>query len=186
MMLRLLSYHFRRRPRALGLVSYSGFSALNICLSDCYTSGHLQAVVRDVFAIFVLLGLIRRRRVRASSKSFLRFSGEDFFDLSSVMHTVDLQLNPSPQMCLPMRLPVEPLALWLATLQEASEEYNCRFFVSEFSPDPLAGSNCVLLLRQHHFLVAYLQCVHSGTKCLKSVIQSTSCGFSCIVIVFLL
>jgi hypothetical protein len=124
--------------------------------------------------------------VRASSMTFLRFSGEDFTDLSSVMHILDLQLNPSPHMRLPTRLLVEPLALRLARLQEALEEYNCRFFESEFSTDPLAGSNCVLLLRQHVFSVAYCQCVHLGTSSLNSGLQSRYCVLGCIVTVFFL
>jgi hypothetical protein len=58
--------------------------------------------------------------------SLPKFSGEDFFDLSSVMHPQDLQLDPKPQRCLPTRLLVEPLALRLVRLQEAPGEDNCR------------------------------------------------------------
>jgi hypothetical protein len=89
----LLLYHFRRRPCARCLVSYNEFSAPQIYMSRCYTSSHLQAAVHDVLAIFTPLGLIHRRRVRASSLSFLRFCGEDISVLSLVIHTFDLQLN---------------------------------------------------------------------------------------------
>jgi hypothetical protein len=162
------------------------FSALQICLSGCYTSGHLQADVHDIFAIFTSLGLILRGRVRASSMSFLRFTDKDISDLSSVMHILDLQLNPSPHMCWPTWLLVEPLTLWLVRLQEALEEYNCRFFESEFSSDPLAGSNCILMLKCLELSVAYCQCVLLGTSSLNFVLQSTSCVLSCIVTMFLL
>lgn len=98
--LMLLPYYFQRRPCTLCLISYNGFSVLQIYLSGCYKSDQVQAAVHDVFAIFTL-GLIRRRWVRASSMWFLRFSGEDISDLSSVIHILDLQLNPLPQRRLP-------------------------------------------------------------------------------------
>jgi len=99
----------------------------------------------NVGEAFSLLGTCRRR-VRASLLRFLRFSGREPLDLSSVMDIQDLQLNPSPRRRLPMRLLVEPLALRLDRLQEAPEEYDCRFCVSDFSSDPLIGSDCILQL----------------------------------------
>jgi hypothetical protein len=77
--------------------------------------------------------------------------------LSSVMLQLNLQLNPLPRSRRPTRLP-EPLALWLETLQKAPEECDCRFFESEFSPDPLTGSFRILMFS---FL-----CVLLGPRCL--------------------
>jgi hypothetical protein len=105
--------------------------------------------------------------------SLPRFSGEDFFDLSSVMHHLDLQLNPKPQRRLPMRLLVEPLALRLVRLQEVFEEDNCRFFIRILiGPSgrlQLCSPTSTVLL-----LVALFRCVHLGT-CFISVFQSSSC-----------
>ena len=77
------------------------------------------------------------------------------------MDYLDLQLIPLPQKHLSTRLLVKPLALRLARLQEALEEYDCRCFESEFSTDPLVGSSCTLLLRIVSS-VAYLVCAQLG------------------------
>ena len=133
-------------------------SFIVVCLVVAYCIQH--ADVHDDFA-FLLFGTCRRR-VRASLLRFLRFSSREPPDLSSVMDIQDLQLNPSPRRRLPTRLLVEPLALRLARLREALEECNCRYFESEFLPDPLAGSGCALVHRQHASLVVYVICVHPG------------------------
>jgi hypothetical protein len=142
-------------------------------LSGCRILISCQAADQAVFAFFVPLGCIRRRQMRESPMSLPRFSGEDFFDLSSVMHPLDLQLNPKPQRRLPMRLLVEPLALRLVRLQEAPGEDNCRFFVRILIGPPSRLQLCspastVLLL------AAPFRCVHLGT-CFISVFQSSSC-----------
>jgi hypothetical protein len=72
--------------------------------SGCYTLISCHATGCSVFAFFIPLGSICRRQMRESPKSLPRFSGEDFFDLSSVMLPPDLQLDPKPQSCLPTRL----------------------------------------------------------------------------------
>jgi hypothetical protein len=92
----LHAYHYRRRHCTLCLLSCSEFSMLQIFRYGCYTQSPLQAIVHVVYVFFGPLGLIRRRRLRASLKSFLRFNREDFCVLRSVMHPLDLQLDPLP------------------------------------------------------------------------------------------
>jgi hypothetical protein len=150
--------------------------------SGCYTLISCQDASYAVFVFFVPLGCIHRRQMRESPMSLPRFSGDDFFDLSSMMLPQDLQLNPKPQSCLPMRLLVEPLALWLVRFQEALGEDNCRFFLSEFSSNRLAGSNCVLRHRQCAFSVVYLAVVCLDTYFISDS-ESTSC-MSYLIIVY--
>jgi hypothetical protein len=59
----------------------------------CYISISCQAIGRTVFAFFVPLEYILRRQMKEYSMSLPIFSGEDFFELSSVMLPPDLQLN---------------------------------------------------------------------------------------------
>jgi hypothetical protein len=147
---------------------------LNSLKSSHYTLMYFQAADHSVFAFFGPLGCIRRRQLRESLMSLPRFGGKDFFDLSSVICPQDLQLNPKPHSCLPMRLLVEPLALRLVRFQEAPGEHNCKFFLSEVSSDPLAGSNCVLPHRQCDFSVRPLVSV-----CLVGLFISDSQSSSC-------
>jgi hypothetical protein len=135
---------------------------------------YYQAVEHSVFVFFVSLGCIRQRQLRESLMSLPRFGGEDIFDLSSVIHPQDLQLNPQPHSCLPTRLLVESLALRLVRFQEAPGEDNCRF-LSEVSSDPLAGSNCVLLHRHCAFSVPPL-----GSVCLVDLFISDSQSAGCL------
>jgi hypothetical protein len=176
--LMLLQIFCRWRPHALRPVSWM----LSMITPGRRTPHPLQAGVQADYAIFLSLGLIRRGRVRASPMSFPRFSEEDPFVLSSVLRHLDLQLNHQPQMHQPTRLPVEPLALRLVRLPEALEECNCRFLASEFSPDTLAGSSCILPLRQFGFPAVCLLCVRLGTSRVNSVYQSMSLCMSWIVI----
>jgi hypothetical protein len=134
----------------------------------------MRIAAPDVFAIFRPLGCSRRRQMRSSPKSLPRFSGEDFLDLSSVMHIRYLQLNHLPCLPLPTRLLVEPLALRLERLCEALEEHSCRIVASVLSTDPLAGSNCILLLRLLVLLVVHPLCVLLGTR-FNSDFQGLSC-----------
>ena len=108
----------------------------------------------------------------------LRFNGEDDDSprLSSVMLLRDLQLNPLPRRRLPTRLLVEPLALRLVRLQEAPEEYGRRCFVSEFSPDPLAGSGCALRHVLSGYPVAFYLGVQLGTSGFCLALQTQSCN----------
>jgi hypothetical protein len=156
-------YHHQRRTRARCLLISRKITVLQ--LQSCYhTWISLQVTDHAVLAFFVPLGCIRRRQMRESPMSLPRFSGEDLFELSSVMHPQDVQLNPQPQRRLSTRLLVEPLALRLIRLQEALGEDSCRFFPSEFSSDPLTGSNCFLRHRQYVLPVAPLSCVLLGTS----------------------
>jgi hypothetical protein len=140
-----IDYH-QRRARARCLLICKEMVLLYM-KPGCYTSISYHATGHSVFAFFVLLGCIRRRQMRESPNLLPRFSGKDFFDLSSVMLPLDLQLDPKPQSCLPTRLSVEPLALRLVRFQEALGEYNCRFFcpISHRIPDVYA---CVCSCRQ--------------------------------------
>jgi hypothetical protein len=170
------------RPCDLCLVSISSIYELQRCMSSCGTLYSTETIAHDAYVIFVPFGLIRRRRVRAPLMPVLRFNGEDPPGLSSVMVHFDLQLIPQPHRHLPTRLLVEPLALRLVRLQEALEEYYRRFFESEFSPDPLAGSGCSLRHMLHVSSVAYLLCVQLGTRGTYSVTQSQGCCNGCYVI----
>jgi hypothetical protein len=145
---------------------------VNYLKSSCYTQISYQAAGHSVFAFFVLLGCIHRRQLRESLMSLPRFGDEDFFDLSSVIHPQELHLNLKPHSCLPSRLLVEPLALWLVRYQEAprAREDNCKFFLSEVSSDLLGGSNCVLPHRQ--CVVSILSLV---SVCLVGLHLSSSC-----------
>jgi hypothetical protein len=134
----------------------------------------LRIVVQVVLAIFKPLGCIHRRQMRSSPKSLPRFSGEVFLDLSSVMRTRNIQLNCLPRLPMPTRLLVEPLALRLVWLCEALKEHNCRIVVSVLSTNPLAGFDCVLLLRRLVFPVVLLLCVLVDTR-FNSDLQSISC-----------
>jgi hypothetical protein len=137
----------------------------------------MQVAVHAAYSIFMPLELIRRKRVRAFPLSLLRFGGEDILVLSSVMPLFDLQLNPLPRSSHPTRLPVEPLALRLETSQKAPGECDCRFFESEFSPDTLAGSDCILLFRLCGSSATSLPRVLLDTRCLGSGFQSTNIWF---------
>jgi hypothetical protein len=92
-----------------------------------YIADQLRIAVQAVFAIFLPLGCIRQRQMRASPMSLPRFSREDTPVLSSVRLTPNLELNLLPRMSLPMRLLVEPLTLRLVRLLEALQEHSCRF-----------------------------------------------------------
>ena len=159
-MLMTLQCHVLWRPHVRHWVSTISSSELHCYLSGCGALYPLQAAMYDAY-VFLLFG-IRRRWVRASLLWILRFNGQEPPGLSSVMAHLDLQLIPQPQRHLSTRLLVEPLALRLARLREALEECNCRYFESEFLPDPLAGSGCALVHRQHASLVVYVICVHPG------------------------
>jgi hypothetical protein len=105
-------YHQKRtRPRCLLIAKEMVVLQLQ---SSCCISVPCQDVDHVVFAFFVPLGCIRRRQMREFPISLPRFSGEDFFNLSLVMHPLDLQLNPQPQRHLPMQLLVEPLEKTIA------------------------------------------------------------------------
>ena len=129
-------------------------------MSGCYTLHLLQAIGHEV-CVSLLFGTCRRW-VRAPLLRLLRFNGKDPPDLSSVMAILNLQLNPLPHWRLTTGLPVEPLALRLARLQETLEECNCRFVASEFSTDPLAGSYCVLRHNLHVSPVVHFICTQLG------------------------
>jgi hypothetical protein len=154
------------RARTRCLLGFKEMVVLHL-QSGCCIWISCQAAVRTVFAFFVPLGCIRRRQMRESPMSLPRFSGEDFFDLSSMMHPQDLQLNPKPHRRLPTRLLVEPLTLWLVRLQEAPGEDYCRFSVRSLiePPDRLhlcSPASAVLSV------ASSLKCVHLGT-CFISV-----------------
>jgi hypothetical protein len=140
----------------------------------CYTVRSCQAAGRPVFAFFVSFGCIRRGQLRESPKSLPRFSGEDLVDLSSVMLPQDLQLNPKPQMFLPTRLSVEPLALRLVRFQEAPEEHKCRFFCPLSQRTPWQAPVVFFGIGSERFTVVLLLGVHLGTSFI-SVFQSLSC-----------
>jgi hypothetical protein len=167
-----IDYH-QRRARARCLLICKEMVLLYM-KPGCYTLISCHATGRSVFAFFVLLGCIRRRQMRESPKSLPRFSGEDFFDLSSVMLPPDLQLDPKPQSCLPTRLPVEPLALRLVRFQEGLGEYNCRFFCPISHRNPWQAPVVFFSIDSVRFLVVALLGVHLGTI-FFSVIQSSSC-----------
>jgi hypothetical protein len=162
-----------RRTRSQCLLK-SKEMVLNSLKSGHYKLMYYQAADHSVFVFFGPIGCIRWRQLRESLMSFPRFGGEDFFDLSSVFRPQDLQLNPKPHSCVPLRLLVEPLALRLVRFQEAPGEDNCRFFLSEVSSDPLAGSNCVLPHRQCASSVLSLLSV-----CLVGLFISDSQSSSC-------
>jgi hypothetical protein len=162
----------QRRARTRCLLGFKEMVVLHL-QSGCCIWISCQAAVHAVFAFFVPLGCIRRRQIRESPMSLPRFNGEEFFDLSSVMHPQDLQLNPKPHRRPPTRLLVEPLALRLVRLQEAPGEDNCRFPVRILiePPDRLhlcSPASTVLSV------ASFLQCVHLGTWFI-SVFQSLSC-----------
>jgi hypothetical protein len=125
----------------------------------------------------VPLELIRQKRVRAFLLSLLRFGGDDFSVLISVMLLIDLQLKLLPRSSYPTQLLVEPLALRLETSQKAPGECDCGFFESEFSPDTLAGSDCILLFRLCGSSATSLPRVLLDTRCLGSGFQSTNIWF---------
>jgi hypothetical protein len=85
-------YH-QRRARTRCLLIYEEMVVLQL-QSGCRIPISCHAADQAIFAFFVPLGCIRRRQMRESPMSLPRFSCEDFFDLSSVMHPLDLQLNP--------------------------------------------------------------------------------------------
>jgi hypothetical protein len=165
--------YYLRRSRSQCLLKTKGM-VLNYLKTSCYTQNSYQAADHFAFAFFVPLGCIRRRQLRESLLSLPRFSGEDFFDLSSVFRPQDLQLNLKPHRCLPSRLLVEPLALRLARYQEAPREDNCRFFSVRSLIGPLAGSNCVIPHRQCAVSVLSLASV-----CLVGFFISDSQSLSC-------
>jgi hypothetical protein len=114
--------------------------------------------------------------MRESPMSLPRFSGEDFFELSSVMLPPDLQLNSKPQSCLPTRLPVEPLALRLVRFQEALREDNCRFYCPNSHRTTWQAPVVFSGIGSGRFAIVPLLGVHLGT-CFISVFQSSSCMF---------
>jgi hypothetical protein len=77
--------------------------------------------------------------------------------------------------CQPTQLPAEPLAIRLATLQKSPEECDCRFFESEFSPDPLAGSFRILVLREYGVSEVYLLCVLLGPRLWSRLATARPC-----------
>jgi hypothetical protein len=103
--------------------------------------------------------------MRSSQKSLPSFSGEDFLALSLVMHPRNLQLNPLPTMPLPTRcwLSRWPFGWWgcLRPLKNtiARSLHQC-------SRQALAGSDCVLLLRQLVLLGS--RCRRKGEGCFSS------------------
>jgi hypothetical protein len=172
LMLELIQYQRWWHPCTVCTMSNSFTYELQRCMSSCGTSYSRQAAAHEAYAIFVSFELIRRRRVRAPSMPLLRFNGEDPPGLSSVMALLDLQLIPLPHRHLPVRLLVEPLALRLVRLQEATEEYDRKFDVYKFASDPLVGSGCPLCHMLHVSSVAYLLCVQLGTSGFFSVMWS--------------
>jgi hypothetical protein len=145
--------HKRTRSRCLPICKEM---VLLYMKSSCYTLISCQATGHTVIAFFAPLGCIRRRQMRESPMSLSRFSGEDFFELSSVT-----------------RLPVEPLALRLVRFQEALREDNCRFYCPNYHWTPWQA---LVVFSGIGSAVVPLLGVHLGT-CFISVFQSSSCMF---------